>query len=110
MFFLFHISSVNFILSFCVSFVSTLPLIFSKVLNKVKNYAKRLDFKSKTDKIDAQILACFGLERERKPCQRRLSNSPCEQLHSLTGYHCAADLTGFDRTCQRQGFDKPNRR
>jgi transposase len=32
--------------------------------NKVKNYAKSLDFKSKTDKIDAQILARFGLERE----------------------------------------------
>jgi len=32
--------------------------------NKVKNYAKSLDFKSKTDKIDAQILSRFGLERE----------------------------------------------
>jgi len=32
--------------------------------NKVKYYAKSLDFKSKTDKIDAQILARFGLERE----------------------------------------------
>jgi len=31
--------------------------------NKVKHYAKSLDFKSKTDKIDAQILARFGLER-----------------------------------------------
>jgi transposase len=31
--------------------------------NKVKNFAKSLDFKSKTDKIDAQILALMGLER-----------------------------------------------
>ena len=34
--------------------------------NKVKNYAKSLNFKSKTDKIDAEILARFGLERELK--------------------------------------------
>ena len=32
--------------------------------NKVKNYSKSLDFKSKTDRIDAQILSRFGLERE----------------------------------------------
>jgi len=32
--------------------------------NKVKHYAKSLDFKSKTDKIDAQILSRFGLERD----------------------------------------------
>jgi transposase len=32
--------------------------------NKVKNYSKSLDFKSKTDKIDAQILSRFGLERD----------------------------------------------
>jgi transposase len=32
--------------------------------NKVKNYAKSLDIKSKTDKIDAQILAEFGLKNE----------------------------------------------
>ena len=32
--------------------------------NKVKHYARSLDVKSKTDKIDAQILSRFGLERE----------------------------------------------
>jgi transposase len=31
--------------------------------NKIKNYAKSLDLKSKTDKIDAAVLARFGLER-----------------------------------------------
>jgi transposase len=42
--------------------------------NKVKNYAKSLDFKSKTDKIDAQILARFGLERELRHWQPVSSN------------------------------------
>jgi len=37
--------------------------------NKVKSYARSLDFKSKTDKIDADILARFGLERELKTWQ-----------------------------------------
>lgn len=37
--------------------------------NKVKNYAKSLDIKSKTDKIDAQILAEFGLKNDLRPWQ-----------------------------------------
>lgn len=34
--------------------------------NKTKNYAKTLDIKSKTDKIDSHMITQFGLEREFK--------------------------------------------
>ena len=39
-------------------------LMVSVILpNKIKNYAKSLDNKSKTDSLDARVLARFGLER-----------------------------------------------
>lgn len=37
--------------------------------NKAKNFAKSLDIKSKTDQLDAQILAQMGLERELRQWQ-----------------------------------------
>lgn len=37
--------------------------------NKTKNFSKTLDIKSKTDKLDAQMITQFGLERQMQPWQ-----------------------------------------
>jgi transposase len=50
--------------------------------NKVKNYARSLDLKSKTDKIDARILAQLGLERSFRQWQPISEN--LLQLKQLT--------------------------
>jgi transposase len=55
--------------------------------NKIKNYAKSLQSKSKTDPIDAATISRFGLER-----QLQLWTPPSESLKTLRDlcreYHC----------------------
>jgi len=54
--------------------------------NKTKNYSKTLDIKSKTDKLDAQMLTQFGLERQMQLW--RLPSPVMKALKSLTReYH-----------------------
>ena len=55
--------------------------------NKIRNYAKSLESKSKTDPIDAAVITRFGLER-----QLPLWNPPSENMKTLRDlcreYHC----------------------
>ena len=54
--------------------------------NKTKNYSKTLDIKSKTDKLDAQMITQFGLERQMQLWQ--LPSPVMKALKSLTReYH-----------------------
>jgi transposase len=74
--------------------------------NKIKNYAKSLNIKTKTDKVDSKVIAGFGIERkldEWKPmspvykelrdhCRELLSikkemNRTRNQLHAMTRSH-----------------------
>jgi transposase len=50
--------------------------------NKAKNYAKTLDNKSKTDKLDASTLTRFGLEKQLKKWQ--IPNNLLKTLKSLS--------------------------
>lgn len=53
--------------------------------NKSYNFFASLNAKSKTDKIDAKLLAQFGVERKFKPWQP--ADPFFKQLRSLTRYH-----------------------
>ena len=54
--------------------------------NKIKNFAKTLENKSKTDEIDASIQTQFGLEKKLKPW--RAPSNTIKQLKELTReYH-----------------------
>lgn len=50
--------------------------------NKTKNFSKTLDIKSKTDKLDAQMITQFGLERQMQPWQ--VPSPLTKALKSLT--------------------------
>lgn len=53
--------------------------------NKTKNYSKTLDIKSKTDKLDAQMITRFGLERQMQLWH--LPSPVMKALKSLTREH-----------------------
>lgn len=54
--------------------------------NKTRNFSKTLDIKSKTDKLDAQMITQFGLERQMQTWQ--LPSPVMKALKSLTReYH-----------------------
>jgi transposase len=59
--------------------------------NKTKNFSKTLDIKSKTDKLDAQMITQFGLER-----QMRLWSVPSTLIKAIKAltreYHSKKDM------------------
>jgi transposase len=78
--------------------------------NKIRNYAKSLESKSKTDPIDAATITRFGLER-----QLKLWTPPSETLKSLRDvcreYHCLkANITQIKNQLHAlQSSFKPHR-